>query len=367
MNIIEIQLAQLSIPLIRPFITAVRRTECVNDVIVMLKTDGGAIGYGSAASTPAITGDSTESIIQAINTILGPQLLGRSIVELNHLLDMTHQAMPGNTSAKAAVDIALHDLFAQYCGLPLYQLLGGHKNTVESCITISVKNAEEMVSDALEFVQQGYKTLKIKLGLNPYEDQQRISAIRHALGNEVSLLVDANQGWSYEDSVHMIRFFEAQHLNIELVEQPVVASDRTSLKKIKTAMTSGLIADEACFSPEDVLNLVHLDACHGINIKLMKSAGLAKAQAIYHIAKTAQMQIMVGCMLESPIGIAAISSFAASKTDILYADLDPLFLIRENYVLGGAQKLGNKVVLSEQPGLGIAGIAQGLNFIGTIA
>jgi len=367
MNIKEIHLAQLSIPLIRPFITAVRRTDCVNDVVVMIKTDKGAIGYGSAASTPAITGDNTESIIMAIQTILGPQLIGRSISELNHLLQMTNQAMIANTSAKAAIDMALHDLFAQYCGIPLYQLLGGNKNSGESCITISVKNSDEMVNDALELVQQGYKTLKIKLGLNPKDDKQRISAIRQAIGNDLTLLVDANQGWSYDDSLQMIRYFEEKQLNIPLVEQPVKANDLASLKKIKEQVACKIIADEACFSPEDTLNLAQINACDGINIKLMKSAGLANAQAIYHIAKTANMQIMVGCMLESPIGIAAITSFALSKPDILYADLDPIFLISENYVRGGAQIKGNKIILSDKPGLGIEGISQGLNLIGKIA
>lgn len=366
MNIVEIQLAQLSIPLTRPFITAVRRTEFVNDVVIMIKTDRGTIGYGSAASTPAITGDSTESIIEAIQTILGPQLIGRDIREFNKLLEMTNQAMPANTSAKAAIDIALHDLFAQYCGLPLYQFLGGNKNTIESCITISVKNADEMVQDALEFKQQGYNTLKIKLGLNLEEDKQRISAIRQALGKEMSLLIDANQGWSCEESTHMLHFFKEQQLNIKLLEQPIAAHNRASLKKIKEQKICKIIADEDCFSPEDTLNLIQLDACNGINIKLMKSAGLANAQAIYHLAKTAQMNIMVGCMLESPIGVAAIASFALSKPDIIYADLDPIFLIRDNYVLGGAQKFGNKIVLSEQPGLGIQGISQGLTWIGTI-
>ncbi len=366
MKISEIHIAQLSIPLTRPFITAVRRTDCVNDVVLMIKTDKGAIGYGSAASTPAITGDDTESIIKAIKTILGPQLIGRQITELNNLLEMTNQAMSANTSAKAAIDMALHDLFAQYCGLPLYQLLGGNKNSIHSCITISVKNTNEMVNDAMELVKQGYGTLKIKLGLNPHEDKQRIHAIRQAVGKEISLLVDANQGWSYEDSLQMIHYFQKEQLNIPLVEQPVAAGNLSALKQITEQVECLIIADEACFSPEDALKIAQLHACHGINIKLMKSAGLANAQAIYHIAKAAKMHIMVGCMLESPIGIAAITSFALSKPDLLYADLDPIFLIRENYVLGGAQREGNKIVLADKPGLGIEGISQGLHLIGKI-
>lgn len=360
MNIIAIHIAQLTIPLIRPFITAVRRTECVDDVVVMIKTDRGNIGYGSAASTPAITGDTTESIITAIKNILGPQLIGRNISELNLMLQMNNQAIAGNTSAKAAIDIALHDLFAQYCGLPLYKMLGGNTNSTNSCITISVQGIDAMVRDAIDLVDQGHQTLKIKLGLNPIEDIERVYAIRKAVGSDITLLVDANQGWSYEDSLMVIAAFKQRSLNIPLVEQPISAKDLPSLKKISVQVDCSIIADEACFSSEDALNIAKINACDGINIKLMKSGGIGNAQAIYNIAKTAQMEIMVGCMLESPIGVSAIASFALSKPDISYADLDPIYLIRDNYILGGAQRVGNKIMLSEKPGLGIEGITQGL-------
>lgn len=366
MRITEIHIAHLSIPLIRPFITAIRQTDCVNDVVIMLKTDKGMIGYGSAASTPAITGDSIESIIKAINEVLGPQLIGRSITDFNHLLTMNDQAIENNSSAKAAIDIALHDLFAQYCSLPLYQLLGGNKNTINSCITISVKKTEDMVNDALAWQQQGFTTLKIKLGLNPADDKHRISAIRQAVGPDITLLVDANQGWSEKDTLIMMHYFKQEQLNITLLEQPVAANNINALKNSKEQKECLIIADESCFSPQDALFLAQKYICDGVNIKLMKSGGLENAQAIYHIAKTAQMRIMVGCMLESPIGIAAIASFAVSKPDILYADLDPLFLIKDNYVLGGAQQQHNYIKLAEKPGLGIEGFTQELKIIGVL-
>ncbi|HAT2137810.1 TPA: dipeptide epimerase [Legionella pneumophila] len=366
MNIKEIHIAELTIPLSRPFITAVRRTECVDDVVVLIKTDCGKIGYGSAASTPAITGDSKESIIAAIKSALGPPLIGHNIAEFNLLLQMTDEAIGGNSSAKAAIDIALHDLFAQYCDLPLYRLLGGNTNCIDSCITISVKEVDEMVSDAVDLIQRGHKTLKIKLGLNPEDDINRIRAIRQAVGNDITLLADANQGWSYEEALIAITAFKKENLNVPLVEQPVNARNLPDLKTISDQVGCAIIADEACFSPEDALNIAKINACDGVNIKLMKSGGIEKAQSIYHIAQAAKMQIMVGCMLESPIGVAAIASFALSKPDISYADLDPIFLIRENYILGGAQSLSNKIILADKPGLGIEGITQGLNLIGVI-
>ncbi|WP_298626330.1 dipeptide epimerase [uncultured Legionella sp.] len=367
MNITEISIAQLTIPLTRPFITAVRRTECVDDVMVLIKTDCGNIGYGSAASTPAITGDSTESIITAIKQVLGPQLIGRPICDLNLLLQRNNQVIAGNTSAKAAIDIALHDLFAQYCGLPLYRLLGGNSNSINSCITISVKGIDEMVSDAVELVAQGYSTVKIKLGLNPKEDIRRARAIRQAVGKDIRLLIDANQGWSYEDALRVINAFNQFDLNISLVEQPVKAQELIQLKAITEQVHCSVIADESCFSPKDALDIATLHASDGVNVKLMKSGGIENAQAIYHIAQTAGMEIMVGCMLESPVGVAAIASFAASKPDILYADLDPIFLIKENYIRGGAQRQGNQIILSDKPGLGIEGVSQGINWIGRVS
>lgn len=366
MIIKAVRIAQLTIPLTRPFITAVRRTEYVDDVVVMLETDRGFIGYGSAASTPAITGDSTQSIVAALQNILAPQLIGKDVCELNYLLQRNDEAIAGNTSAKAAIDMALHDLFAQYCGLPLYQLLGGTKKSISSCITISVKPINEMVDDAIDLINQGHKTLKIKLGLAPTDDIERVRAIRKAVGEDIRLLVDANQGWSYDDALKVINAFKQHHLNINMVEQPIPASELLQLKQISEQVDCAVIADEACFSPEDALNIAKMNACDGINIKLMKSGGLAKAQAIYNIAKTAKMHIMVGCMLESPIGVAAIASFALSKPDIEYADLDPVFLIRDNYILGGAQLKDNKIILSDKPGLGIEGIKDGLNMIGVI-
>lgn len=360
MKITSIRLARFSIPLIRPFITAVRRTEFVEDIVVMLTTDDGKMGYGSGAATPAITGDTQASMVSAIQHCIAPQLIGRNIYEFNHLLHLTETALQKNTSAKAAIDIALHDLFAQQCQLPLYRLLGGHHNTVSSSITISAKAVDEMVADALDFVQAGFKTLKIKLGLNPAEDIARACAIRAAVGHDITLLVDANQGWHPKEAMRIIHAFEQHDLHIHWIEQPIKSACRDHLKTITDQVSAMIIADETCFSSADALYLANNNSCDGINIKLMKSGGLYNANALYHIATAANMRVMVGCMLESPIGVAAIASFAASKPDIAFADLDPIALIRENYVLGGAQLNGHQIILSDKPGLGIEGFNQGL-------
>lgn len=361
MKIVSIDIAKLQIPLIRPFITAVRQTSHVEDVVVMIKTDCGNIGYGSAASTPAITGDTTESIIAAIKDNIAPKLIGKSIGEFNSLLSIVNNALQKNTSPKAAVDIALHDLFAKQCGLPLYKMLGGSNNTINTCITISVKKAEDMVNDAIIQANSGFNIIKIKLGLNTDDDIARVKAIRQALGFDVRLLVDANQGWNYKDAIRVINALE--EFKIEIIEQPIKANNLIDLKHITDTTNNFIMADEACFSVTDAMNIGSNHAADGINIKLMKSGGIANANSIYNIAEASNLGVMVGSMLESPIGVAAIASFALSKNDIMYADLDPIALIKENYVLGGARLIGNQVILSNKPGLGIDGFSQGLTHI----
>jgi|SRR6185437_7718552 len=378
MQIKSIVIGKLTIPLIRPFITAIRRTENVEDIVIQIKTDCGKIGYGSAAATPLITGDSVESIIGAIKNNIAPKLIGSYVSNFNQLIQINQTALQKNTSAKAAVDIALHDLFAQKCNLPLYQFLGGNKNQIKSCITISVKDKDEMAADAVEFVTQGFTTLKIKVGLDVVEDLERIKAVYNAIrerdsrlrgnytlchpracgdpiaiGHAIRLVIDANQGWDAKSSIQIIRQMEAEKLGIIFVEQPVIAQDFTNLKFIHDSVATPIFADESCFSVADALNLAKLNAVSGINIKLMKCAGIQNAQAIYNIAKAANMQVMVGCMLESPIGVAAIASFALSKTDICFADLDPIALIKQNPIMGSATISRDTITLSDKPGLGI--------------
>jgi L-alanine-DL-glutamate epimerase-like enolase superfamily enzyme len=392
MKIKSISIGKLTIPLTRPFITAIRRTDNVEDIVVQIKTDCGHIGYGSAAATPLITGDSVDSIIGAIKNNIAPKLIGKDITDFNQLVEINQHALQKNTSAKAAIEIALYDLFAQKCGLPLYQFLGGNKNQIKSCITISVKDKNEMARDAVEFVSQGFTTLKIKVGLNVADDLERIKAVynavvgidchalpcrarndnhalpcrarndNHALPAgkarndnicDIRLVVDANQGWDAKSSVQIILQMETEKLGVIFVEQPVIASDITNLKFIHDNVATPIFADESCFSISDALHLAKLNAVSGVNIKLMKCAGIQNANTIYNIAKTANMQVMVGCMLESPIGVAAIASFAVSKPDIYFADLDPIALIKHNPIIGGVILTKDTITLSNKPGLGI--------------
>ena len=195
MKIIKIQIGKVKIPLKKPFITALRRVDFAEDIIIKIITDTGNIGFGNAPPTTVITGDSQASVVSAIHDIIAPKLIGLDICELETICNQIDKAMLHNSSAKAAIDIAIYDLFAQMCNLPLYKLLGGYCTDIKSDLTISLREPEIMAQDALEAVNNGYTDLKIKVGNDSTLDFKRIVAIRNAVGNEINIRLDANQGW----------------------------------------------------------------------------------------------------------------------------------------------------------------------------
>jgi len=333
-----------------------RRVESVEDVIVIIKLENGLIGYGSAAATTAITGDSQESIIGIISQTIAPKLIGRDINAFEEIINLVHKLCERNTSAKAAIDIALYDLFAKRCNIPLYQLLGGKSSEIITGMSIPLNNTGQMISDALLFISQGFKTLKIRAGVNINDDLERIVAICKAVGNDINLYIDANQGWHVKEAIHLLRTFDQLGLNISMIEQPVKANNLDGLKFIRNSSRYMVFADEACFSPHDALKIISQDIADGVSIKLMKAGGVYAANAIYSIANATNLPCLVGCMLESPISITAMASFAAGKQNIKFIDLDPIAMIKHNPINGGVRLDGAKLILSDKPGLGIDNI-----------
>lgn len=356
MKIQEIQIGKVSIPLRKPFKTALRRVDSAEDIIIKVIADTGEVGYGNAPPTAVITGDSQDSIVAAIRHTLGPKIIGMPIDNLEGIMATLDAGMLHNHSAKAALDIAVHDLFGQRFGLPLYKLFGGFRTSMETDLTISLNSPDEMVRDALEAVAQGYTALKLKVGSDTALDAQRVQAIRGAVGRDIKIRLDANQGWGAKEAVRIIRRFEADGLDIELIEQPVKAHDFEGLKYVTDRVATDIMADESAFGPFEVFQLLSLRACDLINIKLMKAGGLHNALKIVHFAETMDVQCMMGCMMECKIGITAAASLAGGKRIITRADLDAAVLLAEDPVVGGVSFHKNQLRISDAPGLGITDI-----------
>lgn len=352
MKIEDIRVGSVRVPLKTPFKTALRTVDAVEDTLVCVTAFGGLAGWGEAPPTAAITGETNASIKAAILGHIRPALLGKDLDSFEEVQAALHGAIVGNTSAKAAVDMALYDLFAQSCNQPLYRLLGGARSELETDLTISLNEPQQMVQDSLAAVQAGYRILKVKVGKGG-DDVQRIRAVRQAVGVKVRLRVDANQGWQAKQAVRLIRQMEDAGLDIDLVEQPVPAHDLQGLAEVTRQVDTPILADESVFSAQNALKVLQCHAADYINIKLMKTGGIAKALQICTLAELYGVQCMVGCMLESRLSVSAAAHLAAARQVVTMVDLDGPGLCAADPFTGGPVFDGPRILLGTAPGIGV--------------
>ncbi|QSX75394.1 dipeptide epimerase [Lysobacter arenosi] len=354
MKITDIRFGMLRVPLKTPFKTALRTVEAVEDIVVSVHTDTGQVGYGEAPATAVITGDTHGSIIEAIRKFIAPRVIGQEIANLNHITALIQSALEKNTSAKAAVEIAVYDLFGQLYGVPLYKMLGGGDPVITTDITISVDYIDKMVADSISAVDRGFESLKIKVGKDIGVDIERVKAIYAAVEGRALLRLDANQGWSAKQAVYAISMLEDAGVRLELVEQPVKAKDLDGMKYVTERVHTPIMADESVFGPTEVIDLIRMRAADIINIKLMKTGGLSNAIRIADIAELYGVECMIGCMLESSISVAAAVHLAVAKSSaITKVDLDGPSLCAFNPVDGGVNFNESEISVTDAPGLGI--------------
>jgi L-alanine-DL-glutamate epimerase-like enolase superfamily enzyme len=356
MIIRDIQIGEIKLPLLHPFKTALRTVEAIEDIVVKITADDGQVGYGEAPPTAVITGDTKGSISCAITEFIRPALLGMEVENLDGIQRKLHACIVKNTSAKAAVDMAVYDLWAKRYGAPLYQLLGGARPSFHTDLTISVGPIDEMVEASLEALRRGYDTLKIKVGKEGERDIERIAAIRAAVGPSPRIRVDANQGWTSRQSVAIISAMEDRGLDIELVEQPVRAHDLEGMRYVTQRVQTPILADESVFSPEDAIHIIQSGAADLINIKLMKTGGIWKALQICDVAELYGVECMIGCMLESKLAVSAAAHLCAARSVITRADLDGPSLCAIDPFQGGPSFDESVITLNATPGIGICSV-----------
>jgi o-succinylbenzoate synthase len=354
MKITDIRFGMLRVPLKTPFKTALRTVDKIEDVIVTIHTDTGHIGYGEAPATAVITGDTHGSIIEAIQKYIAPRILGEEIANLNRITHLIQNALEKNTSAKAAIEIAVYDLFGQLYDAPLYRMLGGGDPVVTTDLTISVDYIDKMVADSIKAVERGFESLKIKVGKDIGIDLERIKAIYAAVEGRALLRLDVNQGWTAKQAVYALQALEDAGVRLELVEQPVKAQDLEGLKFVTERVHTPIMADESVFGPTQVIELIRMRAADIINIKLMKTGGISNAIHIADIAAMYQVECMIGCMLETSISVAAAVHVAVAKANVITkVDLDGPSLCAFNPVDGGVIFNESEISVTDAPGLGV--------------
>ena len=310
----------------------------VSPVVIVELEHEGLVGYGEAAPS-ARYGESVESVAAFVSAI-DWQAFGDPF-QLESVLAFVDGIAAGNTSAKAAIDLALHDWIGRKLGLPLYKYWGLDKTkTPPSSFTIGIDTPaviEQKVREA-----DAYPILKVKLGGT--NDEEIIRTIRKV--TKKTLRVDANEGWKVkEQAVEKIKWLEQE--GVEFVEQPMPAADLAGTAWTRERVNLPLIADENSLRLHDVPMLQGV--FDGINIKLMKCTGLREALRMIHTARACGLKIMMGCMIESSVGISA----AAQLSPLIdYADLDGNVLIT-NDPFDGVRSLDGTITLLDRPGIGI--------------
>ena len=336
----------------KPYTIAFKTVDEVRNAFVEITLDNGIKGIGSGNPSEYVVGENLTQCLEALQENNLQFLMGRDIREFNQLTFEVWKAFPKNPSARAALDIALHDVFTRYLDVPLVRFLGQKIKTLPTSNTIGIKNVDDTVKEARDYIKQGFKVLKIKLGRDFSEDIERLVKLRENFGREVIIRIDANQGYSFDQTIDF--YNKTKPLDIELIEQPLPAKAVNEMKRLPDEVKQRIAADESLITPFNALELIIPPVACGIfNIKLMKCGGISQGLKIADIALQGKTDLFWGCNDESIVSITAALHAAFSCTNTKYIDLDGSLDLGNDVVKGGFILKDGYMSCSDKPGLGV--------------
>jgi L-alanine-DL-glutamate epimerase-like enolase superfamily enzyme len=350
MKITKIEVWPVSMPLSEPYTIAYETVHTATNVFLRMETNRAISGYGCAAPDGYVTGDTTENVIRVLEDEVAPSFIGSDPLRSAMLLEKIKRSMLVQSSALAAVDMALHDLLGKVSNLPLWKLLGGFRDRMRTSITIGIVPVRETVVRAIEFVGQGFKSLKIKGGINVNSDIERVLKVREAVGDKIELRFDANQGFTLEDSIEFLE--KARKAHLELIEQPTPRDQLDMLGRVTSLASIPVMADESLTNLRDAFRIARRGLADMVNIKLMKVGGIAEAMQINAVARSAGLEVMVGCVDEAALAVAGGLHFALARPNVIYADLDGHLALRNDPSAGAVILREGVLFPTDKPGLG---------------
>jgi L-alanine-DL-glutamate epimerase-like enolase superfamily enzyme len=350
MKIISIETWSHKMKLAVPYTIAYESIDTTVNLFTKVTTNSGIVGFGCAAPDLEVTGETENSVLKTSNDYIEPLLKGSDPLRYSYQLNKLTEPLKNHPSALAMIDMALFDILGKKANLPIYKLLGGFREKIKTSITIGILPVADTVKYATDFVSQGFSILKIKGGVDVNEDIERMKKVREAVGKSIFLRFDANQGYTVYESLKFVE--ETRKVKIEFLEQPTQKLEPELLGKVTNNVPIPVMADESLMNLMDAFKLARKDLVDTVNIKLMKVGGIDVASKINSVAKAANLEVMIGCMDESALGIAAGLHFALAKPNVIYADLDGHLDLIDDPASGAVILKKGTLYPTNKPGIG---------------
>jgi L-Ala-D/L-Glu epimerase len=343
-----VEIFKLNIPM-EPFTISLGTINFAQNILIKITLKNGIVAWGEGSPFPMLVGETQNSCFE-IAKDLATLWLGKTVTNIEARINEINSYLAFNPTVKSAFDMALYDACGKLYSIPVYQLLGGGSRVVVTDETIGLSTAAIMAEKALAIEKKNPPAIKIKLGTNVADDINRIKTIRTAIGDGIPLRVDANQAWDEITAIQVLKGIAP--FNVEYCEEPVRRWNNLGLKRVREHSPIPIMADESVFDHHDALKICALQAADFINIKLAKSGGLHNAAKVNAVAEAAGIKCMMGSMCESRLGLTASAHFASAKTNIMCADLDMVFTMKADPIIGGLVYKGYEIHLPDAPGLG---------------
>jgi L-alanine-DL-glutamate epimerase-like enolase superfamily enzyme len=350
MKITRIEGWSVTMELAEPYTIAYEKVESAINIFLRIESSSGMVGYGCAAPDEHVTGETPESVLTALDDIVAPSIKGSDPLRPLMLLERLKPLLRSHSSVLAAVDMALFDILGKVCNLPLWRLLGGFRNRIKTSVTIGILPERETVERARELVARGFKCLKLKGGIDVASDISKVLQVREAVGRDIELRFDANQGFSVQDSLVFVE--KTGKARLELLEQPTPKGRPDMLRQVSTTAAIPVMADESLTCLRDAFRIARGGLADMVNVKLMKVGGISEALQINAVARAAGLEVMVGCLDEAALAISAGLHFALARPNVVYADLDGHMGLLGDPSAGVVRLQNGNLFPNNEPGLG---------------
>lgn len=351
MKIKSVKAHRKNLALQKPYTIASETIADVENIFFEVTLENGVTGMGAANPSPEVVGETALQTWHNLQSDFVHSLPGRDIRHFLPIIDECCKKFPHLPGTMACIDIALHDAFCQWLGVPVVTFYGKKHHKMLTSVTIGIKDVAATLEEAMEYHAQGFKILKVKTGLHPQQDAERVIKLREKFGSHFIIRVDANTGYTL---AQLIQFIETtKKADIELIEQPLLPADDNALLQLPEATRRMIAADESLINIEDALSIARDNRYGIVNIKLMKCGGIAAAMKMATIAQPAAIDLFWGCNDESMISITAALHAAFACTHTKYLDLDGSFDLAEDIVTGGFILKDGYLYCNEKPGLGL--------------